>query len=689
MTELKNLSKDLIKNHTGFNNQISRTGRMVKKEEMNDIIQYLIPALGKIDILKEYCKIDVTTEKSGASRGDVWISSNKQNAGKKFEEGIIALIEAKHKKTNVGDMDWRDAMRQGREKAKKQNLNFYVVSNCKTEHRFYNSHNDEEIYIDGNAVTNLVTCQVLISMQAQISNNNSQVTYKSKRIMRPVSTSKFRTTLKNLADIYRSAGLKKGDERIDPTISFVVLKYISEKESERRTLNNAIKLWDDLRNIAHESENGDMRIEFKSMVAMIWNETTYSDNVYQDFKNLIDFPDKLKNQHYKKAYLELEQYHFHGADFDLFGAIYEEFASQTKKKEFGEFYTRRHITGMIAKLLLRKETNPRKLKICDPACGSGGFLTEAFAALYRNYSVGDVLNDDVLLSLKQTTLWGFDNEEKSVARTKLNMFLAGDGHVHIYENDSLRGWDESKMYAEQEFDYILTNPPMGKYDGEVQLEEFDFVSERRYEMLFVEKIIKTTKNGGHIAVIVNDGMLESPTRGNFRKKILENCTVHAVISLTKFAFAPYTKEKTYVMFMQKKQNEDVGAIQKTPIWNFIIDYDGYANSDKRFKTKYHDDVPELESKFNNSLDLARKPDMEFEAKRHEFERPVNDREKNEGRTGYKYGFVTMNKISNNNFYNLLSEFHLRPYTAHKIFEDALEEKLMVLETKLQSIMTGA
>ena len=462
---------------------------------------------------------------------------------KGFEAGIIALIEAKHKKTNVGDMDWRDAMRQGMEKAKKQNLNFYIVSNCRTEHRFYNSHNDEEIYIDGNAVTDLITRQILISMQTQISDNNSHVIYKSKRIMQPVSTSKFRTTLKNLADMYRSAGLKKGDERIDPTISFVVLKYISEKESEQRTLGNAIKLWDDLHNIAHENENGDMKIEFKKMAEMIWDDSTYSDNIYQDFKNLIHFPSKLKNQHYRKAYLELEQYHFHGADFDLFGAIYEEFASQTKKKEFGEFYTRRHITGMIAKLLLRKEINPHRLRICDPACGSGGFLTEAFTTLVRNYSIGDVLNDDVLQSLKQTTFWGFDNEEKSVARTKLNMFLVGDGHVHIYENDSLRGWNESKTYTEQQFDYILTNPPMGKYDGEVQMEEFDFVDERRYEMMFVEKVIKTTKNGGHIAIIVNDGTLESPTRGNFRKKILENCTVHAIISPDKICICPIHQGK--------------------------------------------------------------------------------------------------------------------------------------------------
>ena len=44
---------------------------------------------------------------------------------------------------------------------------------------------------------------------------------------------------------------------------------------------------------------------------------------------------------------------------------------------------------------------------------------------------------------------------------------------------------------------------------------------------------------------------------------------------------------------------------KTPIWNYILDYDGYANSDKRYRTKYHDDIPELEENFDNALKLLK------------------------------------------------------------------------------------
>jgi len=663
---------------------------MTKKEETNDIIQFLIPALEKVGIKREFCKIDVTTEKSGNLRGDIWISLKQFNT-QDFEKNIIGLIEAKHRKSVVGDIDWRDAMRQGKEKACNQKLNYYIVTNCKSEFRFYNSHTDEEIILDGMVVTKLLPVEVLQKIQSQISPENCQVIHKSITITKPISPAKFRETLKSLADIYRSVGLKQGEERIDPTVSFVVLKYISEAELEQRTLDKNIKLWDELRRIVNDEEVADLRVAFDSMKSMIWdNDSQYKDNVYKDFKDLIDFPTKLKNEHCKKIYRELDKYHFHGANFDLFGAIYEEFASQTIKEEFGEFYTRRHITGVIARLLLRKETSPKDMKVCDPACGSGGFLTEAFTTLLRNYSMSGKFNDAVKKQLKQEIFWGYDNDKKSVARTKLNMFLVGDGHIHIYEiDDSLGVWNAEIGYSAEQFDYVLTNPPMGKYEGDADISLFEFTTKKRYELLFVERVINITKYGGEIAIVVNDGALEAPTMNNFRKKLLENCDIYAIISLTRFAFAPYTKEKTYVMFMQKKQKDNVGTIQSFPIWHFILDYDGYANSDKRFVTKYHDDLPELEDNFDVAIRLSLisvNDHDKFQKERSQFERAVNEREKAEELTGLKYGYVEMKDVNESNFHNLLSEFHLRPYATKRITESEFENKINEISKKIGSLI---
>ena len=132
----------------------------MKKEETNDIIQFLIPSLEDLGIEKSKCKIDVTTEKTKRKRGDVWISRLEQSH-KYFEKNIIALIEAKHRNCEIGDIDWRDAMKQGYEKAHLHALNYYIVTNCITNIRYYNSYTDEEIILDGKPLTKLQPLIVL------------------------------------------------------------------------------------------------------------------------------------------------------------------------------------------------------------------------------------------------------------------------------------------------------------------------------------------------------------------------------------------------------------------------------------------------------------------------------------------------------------------------------------------------
>ncbi len=181
---------------------------MIKKEETNDIIQYLLPTLKKLEIPRENCRIDVTTEKRGKKRKDVWISLKNQTT-KDFEKNMIALIEAKHRNATIVDMNWRDVMRQGQEKSLEQGLNYYIVANCKSEIRFYNPHNDEDTTLDNKALTKLVPLEILQKIQSQVSIDNSGVIHKASKNTRTLPESKFMITLKRLADTYRSAGLKK------------------------------------------------------------------------------------------------------------------------------------------------------------------------------------------------------------------------------------------------------------------------------------------------------------------------------------------------------------------------------------------------------------------------------------------------------------------------------------------------
>ncbi|MFH1824795.1 MAG: N-6 DNA methylase [Candidatus Firestonebacteria bacterium] len=613
--------------------------RLMKREETNDIVQNLYDLLKDVGIDKKFCKQDVTTQHTLTKRGDVWISLFGNSNKKEFEKNIIALIEAKHKKCIIGDRDWKDAMKHGEVKSLKQKLNYYIVTNCKDSFRFYNSHNNKEIKLDGEPITRLQPIKVLIKIQTQVDENNSDVVNKIKNEKMKTERD-FQKSLYKLKNIFRSGAIKKSDEKINTTVSFIILKYISEMELEEGHLDKVVKLWDEY----GTNFKADIEGSIKDILSGEYGKK------YVDFKGMINFSKKLKNNHYAKIHSELDKYHFHGCGFDVYGAIYEEFASKKEKKEFGEFYTRRHITNVISKLLLKDEKIPRDIKICDPACGTGGFLTESFKTLIENYSENKKLDSQVLKKLKTDVFYGYDNQVDSIQRTILNMFLVGDGHTNIKEKDSLVELEE------ETFDYIIANPPYGLYEGDVSIDDFEFTNQRRFELLFLEKIIKATKYGGEMAIVVPDGALETPTNEGFRKKLLQNCTIKGILSLTRFAFAPYTKEKTYVLFMQRKQKEDVGKIQTEPIWHFILDYDGYANSDKRFLTPKHNDISLLEKTFL------------------------------EGEEKGKYGFVDMKNVNTNNFHNLLSEFYLRPIKIEKKtileFNDNFDE----LNAKLKKLI---
>ena len=228
---------------------------------------------------------------------------------------------------------------------------------------------------------------------------------------------------------------------------------------------------------------------------------------------------------------------------------------------------------------------------------------------------------------------------------------------------------------------------MGPYKGSADIRQFTFTNEKRGELLFVEKVIEATKPGGEIAIVVNDGALEAPSRENFRLKLLDNCDLFAVVSLTKFEFAPYTKEKTYLLFMQKKQKDHIGDHQNFPIWHFIVDYDGFANSDKRYRTKFHDDLVELESMFYDAIRLSKifpVDSAKFYTDFTKYERSVNQLETADGLTGKKCGYVTIDSINTINYHNLLSEYHLRPYEEKKITEAQFESQLAAILSEMDS-----
>ena len=272
----------------------------------------------------------------------------------------------------------------------------------------------------------------------------------------------------------------------------------------------------------------------------------------------------------------------------MFGETYEVLANKKTKSEFGEFFTRRHIIKSLLDIfyttaditnILKNHNGEEEIKICDTSCGTGGFLTESFKLIanYYNKNKTNYKKEINLSKMAQKVVCGLDINGTNITRTQINMYLAGDGFSEIKQQDTLK-LDKKEMY-----DFVVTNVPYGK--GEVLVDK-TITNNKRLEVNFVIKIIQLLKHNGKALIIVPDGLLEAPSLSPIREWILKQCKLTTIISLPKFAFAPYTKEKTYAIILEKRNEplSDLLEIKNEQYWSYIIDNDGFANSDKKFET---------------------------------------------------------------------------------------------------------
>lgn len=410
----------------------------------------------------------------------------------------------------------------------------------------------------------------------------------------------FHKILENLRIIYRNiSGLLADNEnaRIDFTIAYVALKMITEKENIE--YQGSSYGWEDFDkpakiNAAVDAiKNSDRYAKYKDIFTIVYNKKT--NKVSFDFAETISEIDvkTVKDIHAEISKIPM----MHALPIDLFGEVYEVLASKKTKKDLGEFFTRRHIIRPLLSIfindidinnIVERYGTKKYVKIVDPFCGTGGFLTEFYKLLSSR------LDEDLEIDAAQLaneSFYGYDINPSNATRTKINMYLAGDGVSDVERRDSLAVADTDVIKAldtaerPEKFDYVITNVPYGK--GKVVVDS-TVTNNKRMEINALVKVVSILKPSGKALVIVPDGILESPSLAPIRQWLIRNCKINFVVSLPKFAFAPYTKEKTYAISFTKRKTELLSVedqeISDEKFWSYIIDNDGYANSDKRFPT---------------------------------------------------------------------------------------------------------
>ena len=260
-------------------------------------------------------------------------------------------------------------------------------------------------------------------------------------------------------------------------------------------------------------------------------------------------------------------------DRDTKGDLYEYMLEQDCHcRQNGQFRTPRHIIALMVEM-----TAPGpKDEICDPACGTAGFLVAAGEHVRRQHPT-------VLLDAEQgrhfhhSMFHGFDFDGTMLRIGSMNMLLHGVENPDIRYRDSLA---EGSGGEEELYSLILANPPFaGSLDYESTSKDLQrVVKTKKTELLFLALFLRLLKPGGRAAVIVPDGVLfgSSKAHKELRRILVEDYKLDGVVKLPGGVFKPYAGVSTAILFFTKTNSGGTDHV-----WFYEVTADGWSLDDKR------------------------------------------------------------------------------------------------------------
>ncbi|MFA5953332.1 MAG: class I SAM-dependent DNA methyltransferase [Candidatus Pacearchaeota archaeon] len=272
---------------------------------------------------------------------------------------------------------------------------------------------------------------------------------------------------------------------------------------------------------------------------------------------------------------------------DTQGDIYEYLLSelQTAGKN-GQFRTPRHIIKMMVDLA-RPEFGDR---ILDPACGTAGFLVNAYEYILKTNQKNNVstLTPEKKKILDEESLYGYDIDRTMVRIAVMNLMMHGITNPKITGEDTL-----SKRYNENGvYDLVLANPPFKGSINESEKSDELTISTSKTELLFLELMYNSLSVGGRCTVIVPEGVLfgNSNAHKSIKKILLEKCRLDAIISMPSGIFKPYAGVSTAVLYFTKGEPTE-------KVWFYNMEADGFSLDDKRTEQPDKNDIPDILERF--------------------------------------------------------------------------------------------
>ena len=277
-------------------------------------------------------------------------------------------------------------------------------------------------------------------------------------------------------------------------------------------------------------------------------------------------------------------------DNDVRGDVYEYLLNKIAQSGLnGQFRTPRHIIKMMVEMMQPKPDDI----ICDPACGTSGFLVAAGEYLKENYKEEIFFNKQKKDHYMNSMFFGYDMDRTMLRIGAMNMMTHGIDSPFIEYRDSLSDQNTDR----DKYSLILANPPFkGSLDYDiVSADLLKMCKTKKTELLFIALFLRMLRIGGRCACIVPEGVLFGSSKAHkaVRKEIVETNRLEAVVSMPSGVFKPYAGVSTAVLIFTKTGH---GGTDK--VWFYDMKADGFSLDDKRSGIE-ENDIPDIIERFHN------------------------------------------------------------------------------------------
>lgn len=443
----------------------------------------------------------------------------------------------------------------------------------------------------------------------------------------------LKSKINKLWDKFWSRGITNPITAIEQISYLLFLRRIDDADRDVQTKNNKYKT---IFKIPKLDSNGNRLLDKKGKTVLQnadecrWSNfsiiedvdellNVVSNRAFPFIKNLND-PNQPYTRHMQNAVFDIKSATLLREAIDDINSIFEDISKQKEEgQQFqdtqgdvyeylineigtsgknGQFRTPRHIIQFMCEII-----NPDiDDKICDPACGTGGFLLGAYQHILTKYTQeenlisdenglmrfkrngGEKIDDQKTWNkLNNATFFGFDIDQNMVRIGLMNLMLHGIKVPQIENLDTLsQGYDEK--HNDGEYSVVLANPP---FTGRINKDEVsDLLVDygTQSELLFVNRISRMLRKGGRAAVIIPEGVLFSGSKNqkSTREVLLKDNNLEAVISLPSGVFKPYAGVKTSILIFTKIKTGST-AFNTEKVWFYELLNDGYSLDDNRRK----------------------------------------------------------------------------------------------------------